>query len=236
MWEKERAIKFVEKNERLSKMVADLTSGFYERLFKGWNSLTKDKPFSTEEGYHFSIYCRDVVLPSLMQNFDQNRLRVAYVLSFIDSTTLSRQLKNDLKIAESVVFDKEYQTPSLFKCADKTWGWQCDNVGAIFGDIHLAVESGLPADLFEFCGCMVGKRFTMTSGYCFQTTEFPQSGAIFVEGVNYILRSNSGLNLVAQVGDGKKISEVEVIDGVADMYYMGGVWQPTRCLNQGIRC
>lgn len=245
MWERERAIRFVEKNERLGKMVADLSSGFYERLSKGWNNSTKDNPFSIEEGHHFSVYCRKVILPELLRNLDQNRLRVAYVLSFVDSRSLSKQLREELGVLESITFDKEYQVPKLFRCADKVWGWQCDNLDVYIDEVQTVMEMGArrddvtynnPVNFFEFCGCMIGKRFSLVSGYCFQTTEFPQSGAIFVEGVNYILRSDNTFRLVFEVGDGKLPPEIEVVDGVADMSLMGGVWQPTRCLNQGIRC
>lgn len=245
MWEKERAIRFVEKNERLGKMVADLSSGFYERLYTGWHELTLDNPLNTEEGYHFSIYCREVLLPQLVENADQNKLRIAYLLCFINSKEIKQELKNKLRIREVTDFQREYQVPSLFKCNSKKWGWQCDNMNRYWDEIRTVMEVGVSSkdevynrgvNLFEFCGCMVGKRFSLVSGYCFQTTEFPQSGAIFVEGVNYILRSDGAMIMVSDVGDGKKVSEVEIIDGVADMHLMGGVWQPTRCLNQGIRC
>lgn len=229
-------MRYVERNERLRKMVGDFSSGFYERLFRGWNGATKDRPFSTEEGYNFSVYCREILLPILIDNLDQNRLRIAYLLSFTNSNQLDKRTKEKLGIEDVVVFDREYQIPSLFRCADKGWGWQCDNVDASLGDIHLTVESGVSVDLFEFCGCMVGKQVVLTSGYCFRTTEFPQSGAIFMIGANYMLRSWRALTMVEEVGKGKKVSEVEKVDGVADMYYMGGVWQPTRLLNQGMRC
>ena len=245
MWERERAIKFVEKNERLERMVADFASGYYERMSKGWNVLTKDKPLSVEEGYHFSIYCREILLPEMVKNVDQNKLRIAYLLSFVDSKRLSREIKEGIGVKEIVVFEREYQVPSLFKCEGKGWGWQCDNVETYWSEIRAVMEVGVASkdagynhqvNLFEFCGCMAGKRFSFISGYCFQTTEFPQSGAIFVEGVNYFLRSNKEIDLVEKVGDSKKPTEIEVIDGVADMSLMGGVWQPTRCLNQGLRC
>jgi hypothetical protein len=97
-------------------MVSDLSSGYYERLTKGWNNLTKDNPFNTEEGHHFSVYCREVILPELVRNLDQNRLRIAYALSFIDSGNLSNKLRGDLGISESIIFEREYQIPKLLVC------------------------------------------------------------------------------------------------------------------------
>jgi hypothetical protein len=59
-----------------------------------------------------------------------------------------------------------------------------DDIWAVieFGARRGEVTYNNPVNFFEFCGCMIGKRFSLVSGYCFQTTGVSPIRAIFVEG------------------------------------------------------
>lgn len=236
---------------KIDLLITTLKNNVYFDYLESWNS-----PYSrlTEEELTFmSQDLRDNVLPQLLDYPEKNKLRIAICLSFIDSRNLSQQNRIKLGLDAIPHFNDDSEPhPQLF-IPNRTRIWeQLCCLSEHFLVSTLAAPQEFPNTVeqnkflgFEFLGCLAGKKYVFIAGLCFQTTEFP-NGAVFIKDVWYMLRGPKTLvnkikSLSKQNLDYLRVDEdkfyqesgdIKVLDNLIAWPNCGGVWQPTRVINQ----
>lgn len=224
--------------------LSSLISGFDDLAFPRWFGISfVELEMTKAERELMADFCRLVLLPDLVRDFERNRLKIAYALCFTDSRKLSAEVRSRLGlVTDAHTFCGEGDLPTLFSFDRRTaWATLCSSAENYLDRAYRSLSKGEHDALiqpFEFLGCLRGKNFDYICGLCFETTEFA-NGVVMIKGVWYFLRGPKRL-----VGEIKKIPEAKTErertnlvggrynalseEGLFVLPDCGGVWQPTR--------
>lgn len=192
----------------------------------------------------------------LMNDSHKNSFRIALALCLINSKNLDTTIRLGLGLApEPPTSPSPLDAgPSLFSPSisqNRRWLYLCPESETKMKQVLKRAKNIYPKYRpYDLNGCLLGKGYGTKAGLCYRTTEFP-SGAIFVKGIWYALRSYDLVERLESLEDTCATLPPQIhpeidapslptllpmhSDGSIVWTNCGGIWQPGRAFNSGLK-